>query len=53
MKELLARCAVACIGPITRRTAEEAGMRVDIVAKEYTVAGLTKAMVEYFKDKRD
>jgi uroporphyrinogen III methyltransferase/synthase len=49
IEELLARCAVACIGPITQRTAEETGIKVDVVAKEYTVPGLTRALTEYFK----
>jgi len=35
---------VACIGPITVKTAEELGLRVDVVAAEYTVAGLVRAL---------
>jgi uroporphyrinogen III methyltransferase / synthase len=49
LRRLLARSAVACIGPITQSTAEEIGMRVDVVAEDYTIAGLTQAIVEYFK----
>ncbi|HEY1373498.1 MAG TPA: uroporphyrinogen-III synthase [Candidatus Binatia bacterium] len=49
LRELLARTVVACIGPITQQTATESGMRVDLVAKDYTIAGLTDAIVEYFK----
>ncbi len=45
---LLSGAAVACIGPITQRTAEELGMRVDVVSRDYTIPGLTKAIVEYF-----
>lgn len=52
LKRLLARSAVACIGPITQSTAEEIGMRIDIVAGEYTIAGLTQAIVEYFSGDR-
>ena len=37
---------VACIGPITAKTAEELGLRVDVVASEYTVEGLVRAIVE-------
>jgi uroporphyrinogen III methyltransferase/synthase len=37
---------VACIGPITAKTAEELGLRVDVVASEYTVEGLVKAIRE-------
>ncbi|HEY1266624.1 MAG TPA: uroporphyrinogen-III synthase [Candidatus Binatia bacterium] len=49
LHRLLIRTAVACIGPITEATAKELGMRVDVVAQEYTIAGLTDAIVEYFK----
>ena len=40
--------AVACIGPITKGTAESNRIRVDVLAKEYTVSGLIDAVVEYF-----
>ena len=49
LRKLLSATAVACIGPITRATAEEMGIRVDVVAIEYTIAGLTQAIVDYFK----
>ena len=45
---LLHGARVACIGPITARTAQEAGLEVDIVAQEYTIAGLVRALREYF-----
>ncbi|MCL5265913.1 MAG: uroporphyrinogen-III C-methyltransferase [Chloroflexi bacterium] len=41
----------ACIGPITAQTAEELGIRVDVVAREYTIKGLVDAVVEYFQEK--
>ena len=44
----LGRAAVACIGPITAATAREAGLPVDVVAKEYTTDGVVAALVEYF-----
>lgn len=37
---------VACIGPITADAARGAGLRVDIVASEYSVPGLVRALVE-------
>ncbi len=40
--------AVACIGPITKGTAESNRIRVDVLAKEYTVPGLIEAIVDYF-----
>ncbi len=35
---------VACIGPVTEAKARELGMPVHVVAKEYTVAGLLRAI---------
>lgn len=40
-----ARPAVVCIGPITARTAQDAGLPVDAVADEYTIAGLLAALL--------
>ena len=37
----------ACIGPITAQTARDAGLRVEIVAREYTVPGLLDAMAAW------
>ena len=36
---------VACIGPITAQTGRELGMRVDIIAAEYTAEGLVEAII--------
>ncbi len=35
---------VACIGPVTADTARELGLRVDVVAEEYTIDGLLDAL---------
>jgi uroporphyrinogen-III synthase len=35
---------VACIGPVTADTARESGLRVDVVAEEYTIEGLLDAL---------
>jgi len=43
--EVLSRCLVACIGPVTARTAARLGIRVDVVAREHTIAGLVEAIV--------
>lgn len=37
---------VACIGPVTAETARSHGFSVDIVAGEYTIDGLLKAIVD-------
>jgi uroporphyrinogen-III synthase len=36
---------VACIGPVTAQTASDLGLRVDIIAQEYTARGLVDAIV--------
>ncbi len=36
---------IACIGPITAQTARDLGLRVDIIAQEYTTRGLVDAIV--------
>jgi uroporphyrinogen-III synthase len=37
---------IACIGPITSQTAREFGLRVSIVAKEFTIDGLVEAIMQ-------
>ncbi len=41
---------VACIGPITAQTAQEVGLPVHLVAEDYTIDGLTKALVNYYQN---
>jgi uroporphyrinogen III methyltransferase / synthase len=45
---LLSKTVIACIGPITKKTVEDLGMRSEVVAEEFTIPGLVNAMVEYF-----
>lgn len=45
---LLERSTVACIGPITAGTAERLGIRVDVVAQEYTTMGLLESLGQHF-----
>lgn len=40
---------IACIGPITEKTAIEAGLNPQIVANEYTVTGLLDAIVSKYR----
>ena len=42
---------VACIGPVTARTAVEMGIKVDIVAQEHTIPGLVRALKDHFAGK--
>jgi uroporphyrinogen III methyltransferase/synthase len=48
LKPQLEKIAVACIGPVTAKTAEQAGLKVDIRAEEYTVDGLIAALEKHF-----
>lgn len=43
-QRLVAQARVAAIGPITAATAQELGLRVDVVATEYTIDGLVQAL---------
>jgi uroporphyrinogen III methyltransferase/synthase len=43
---LLDGVLIACIGPITARTAQQLGLHADVVAEEYTVGGLVRSLVE-------
>lgn len=38
---------VACIGPVTADTARSLGIKVDVVAGEYTIEGLVTAILNY------
>lgn len=44
-RRLAERALVVTIGPITAETARDLGLRVDVVATEYTIAGLIDAML--------
>jgi len=43
------KAKIACIGPKTAATAVKAGLKVHILAKEQTMAGLIEATEEYFR----
>ena len=45
---LCADVVLASIGPVTSTTARRLGLRVDVEAGSYTLAGLTAALEEYF-----
>lgn len=47
--QILQAVIVACIGPITARTAMDSGLRVDIISSEFTVAGLVGAIVRFYE----
>jgi uroporphyrinogen-III synthase len=39
---------LASIGPVTSQTLRELGLRVEVEAREHTMAGLTRAIVDHF-----
>ncbi|MFQ5895594.1 MAG: uroporphyrinogen-III C-methyltransferase [Nitrospinota bacterium] len=41
--------AVACIGPITARTAEEAGLHSCVQPEEYTIPAFVRAIVDFYR----
>jgi uroporphyrinogen III methyltransferase/synthase len=48
LKPLMQRVVIACIGPITARTAEEQGLTVSIVPGENTIPALVEAISHYY-----
>ncbi len=48
VKEWLEKVAVACIGPITAKTAWGRGFAVHVVPDEYTIEGLTSKILDYY-----
>jgi len=48
MNKLTEGIVVACIGPITAKTAREQGLRVTMTAKQNTVPALVEAIAHYF-----
>jgi len=51
LQKLLNHVVIACIGPITARTAKNWRMRVQIQPKEYTIPALTQAIAQHFSRK--
>jgi uroporphyrinogen III methyltransferase/synthase len=48
LKKLLKGIPIACIGPVTARTAKGWGMKVQIQPKQYTIPALAQAISQYF-----
>jgi uroporphyrinogen III methyltransferase/synthase len=48
LRKLLEPIAIACIGPVTARTAKEWGLKVKIQPKQFTIPGLTRAIAESY-----
>jgi uroporphyrinogen III methyltransferase/synthase len=50
--EILQDIKIACIGPITANTATSLGLKVDVMAQEYTIDGLVEALINSFNAER-
>ena len=48
IKQWMENVDVACIGPITADTAEQNGLKVSLIPKEYTIEALTNAIIDYY-----
>lgn len=48
INRFLKNTLIACIGPVTAKTARDLGLRVDILPKRYTIPALTYAIAKYF-----
>jgi uroporphyrinogen III methyltransferase/synthase len=48
LKEWIKGVALACIGPVTAKTAQDNGLSVDLVPPEYTIESLTGSIIRYF-----
>lgn len=48
-QEIVSKIKAACIGPITARTAREAGLDIVVEAGEYSIKGLVQAIREYYR----
>jgi uroporphyrinogen III methyltransferase/synthase len=48
LQEWMTQVTVACIGPVTAKTAEAQGFRVKVVPTEYTIEGLTAAIIQFY-----
>ncbi len=51
-KDLINGVSIACIGPVTAKTAEEYGMKIDVMPKDYTIPAFVDALVDYYYNKK-
>jgi uroporphyrinogen III methyltransferase/synthase len=47
--QVLQGALVACIGPVTAQTAQDHGLKVGLVAEDYTTSGLVAALLAYYR----
>lgn len=46
LRNYLKKVVIAVIGPVCKERAEKLGLPVDVIPKEYTISGLTEALIE-------
>lgn len=49
LRKRLGKVVIAAIGPATRRTLEELGVRVDVMPREYTIEAMTDSLVRFMR----
>lgn len=49
LKKDLSQIKIACIGPVTAETAQKLGLKVDVLAEEYTIDGLIKSIINFYQ----
>lgn len=49
IKKIISHAKIACIGPVTAKTAQNMGLNVDILPKESTIPSLVEAIENSFK----
>jgi uroporphyrinogen III methyltransferase/synthase len=47
LRDHLGKVIIAAIGPVTRRTLKNLGVRVDVMPKEYTIEAMVDSLVNY------
>jgi uroporphyrinogen III methyltransferase/synthase len=50
LNKLIKKVSIACIGPITAKTAEQNGLLTSIMPAEYTIEALTESIIDYFSE---
>jgi len=50
LQQWMTHVAVACIGPITAKTAQRKGLSVDLIPSEYTIEAFTHSILQYFAE---
>ncbi len=48
LKKAFSSARVACIGPVTKKTAESYGLKVHIQPEKYTISGLVQSICEHY-----